>query len=152
MSLEKAGLDLAHKDESVRVQDDLYRHFNGGWLKTAVIPADRATDGAFIKLRIQSEERVREIIESATGSDEATKISNIYKSFMDADAVNAKGGSPIAAELAEVDAISSITDFTSTLSKLEARGVSGIFGTFMGGMAVTLVFGTSNGGILSFKK
>jgi predicted metalloendopeptidase len=50
---------------------------------------------------------------------------------MDADAVNAKGGSPIAAELAEVDAISSITDFTSTLSQLEARGVSGIFGTFI---------------------
>ena len=75
MSLEKAGLDFAHKDESVRIQDDLYRHFNGQWLKTAVIPADRATDGAFIKLRIQSEERVREIIENATGSDEATKIS-----------------------------------------------------------------------------
>ncbi len=131
MSLEKAGLDLAHKDDSVRVQDDLYRHFNGAWLKTAVIPADRATDGAFIKLRIQSEERVREIIENANGSEEATKISNIYKSFMDADAGNAKGGTPISAELAEVDAISSITDFTSTLSKLEARGVSGIFGTFI---------------------
>ena len=100
-------------------------------MKTAVIPADRASDGAFITLRIQSEARVREIIEGANGSDEATKISNIYKSFMDADAVNAKGGAPIAAELAEVDAISSITDFTSTLSKLEARGVSGIFGTFI---------------------
>ena len=62
VSLEKAGLDFAHKDDSVRIQDDLYRHFNGQWLKTAVIPADRATDGAFIKLRIQSEERVREII------------------------------------------------------------------------------------------
>lgn len=126
-----AGLDLSHQDTSVRPQDDLYRHFNGGWLKTAVIPADRASDGAFITLRIQSEARVREIIEGATGSDEATKISNIYKSFMDADAVNAKGGAPIAAELSEVDAISSITDFTSTLSKLEARGVSGIFGTFI---------------------
>ena len=126
-----AGLDLSHQDTSVRPQDDLYRHFNGGWLKTAVIPADRASDGAFITLRIQSEARVREIIEGATGSDEATKISNIYKSFMDADAVNAKGGAPIAAELAEVDSISSLTDFTSTLSKLEARGVSGIFGTFI---------------------
>ena len=126
-----AGLDLSHQDTSVRPQDDLYRHFNGGWLKTAVIPADRASDGAFIALRIQSEARVREIIEGATGSDEATKISNIYKSFMDADAVNAKGGAPIAAELAEVDSISSLTDFTSTLSKLEARGVSGIFGTFI---------------------
>ena len=126
-----AGLDFSRLDESVRPQDDLYRHFNGSWLKTVEIPADRATDGAFMELRVQSEARVREIIEGATGSDEATKISNIYKSFMDADAVNAKGGAPIAAELAEVDAISSISDFTSTLSKLEARGVSGIFGTFI---------------------
>ncbi len=126
-----AGLDFSRQDETVRPQDDLYRHFNGGWLKTVEIPADRATDGAFMELRVQSEARVREIIEGATGSEEATKISNIYKSFMDADAVNAKGGSPIAAELAEVDSISSLTDFTSTLSKLEARGVSGIFGTFI---------------------
>ena len=131
MSLEKAGLDCAHKDESVRVQDDLYRHFNGRWLKSAVIPVDRAADGAFIKLRIQSEARVREIIEGATGSDEATKISNIYTSFMAADSVNAKGCSPIAGELAEVDSITSLQNFTSTLSKLEARGLSGIFGTFI---------------------
>ncbi len=131
MSLSKAGLDFTHKDSSVRPQDDLYRHFNGQWLKTAVIPADRATDGAFITLRIQSEARVREIIEGATGSDEATKISNIYKSFMDADTVNAKGCSPIAGELAEVDSITSLQDFTSTLSKLEARGLSGIFGSFI---------------------
>jgi len=129
--LSAAGLDFSHQDLSVRPQDDLYRHFNGQWLKTAEIPADRASDGAFITLRIQSEARVREIIEGATGSDEATKISNIYKSFMDAAAVNAKGGSPIAGELAQVDSITSLTDFVSTFSKLEARGTSGIFGTFI---------------------
>lgn len=131
MSLQKAGLDLAHKDESIRPQDDLYRHFNGGWLKSAQIPADRSSDGAFITLRIQSEARVREIIESASGSDEATKISNLYKSFMDSAAVESKGSSPIAAELAQVDSIETITDFVSTLTKLEARGVQGIFGTFI---------------------
>jgi len=129
--LSAAGLDFSNQDQSVRPQDDLYRHFNGGWLKTAVIPADRATDGAFMALRVQSEARVREIIEGATGSEEATKIAHIYKSFMDVDAVNAKGGSPIAAELALVDSISTITDFISTFSKLEARGTSGIFGTFI---------------------
>lgn len=118
-------------DESYRVQDDLYRHFNGTWLKTAQIPADRASDGSFVKLRIQAEARVREIIEGATGSDEATKISNIYASFMAEDVVNAKGCSPIAGELAEVDSITSLQDFISTLSKLEARGLSGIFGTFI---------------------
>ena len=131
MSIKKAGLDLSNQDVTVRPQDDLYRHFNGEWLKSAVIPADRAADGAFVTLRIQSEARVREIIESATGSDEATKISNIYASFMAADAVNAKGCSPIADELAEVDAITSLKDFISTLAKLEARGLSGIFGSFI---------------------
>jgi putative endopeptidase len=131
VSIKKAGLDFVHQDSSVRPQDDLYRHFNGGWLKTAEIPADRATDGAFVTLRIQSEARVREIIEKASGSDEATKISNIYASFMAADAVNAKGCSPIAGELAEVDSIASLKDFISTLAKLEARGLSGIFGTFI---------------------
>jgi putative endopeptidase len=50
---------------------------------------------------------------------------------MDAAAVNAQGGSPIAAELAQVDSISTLTDFVSTFSKLEARGTSGIFGTFI---------------------
>jgi putative endopeptidase len=131
VSIKKAGLDFSNQDSSVRPQDDLYRHFNGGWLSTAEIPADRATDGAFMALRIESEARVREIIESATGSDEATKISNIYASFMAADAVNAKGASPITNELNEVDAIASLKDFISTLSKLEARGLSGIFGTFI---------------------
>ncbi len=126
-----AGLDFSRQDQTVRAQDDLYRHFNGGWLKTAVIPADRATDGAFMALRVESEARVREIIEGAGGSDEATKIADIYKSFMDAAAVNAKGCSPIAAELALVDSISSLTDFISTFSQLEARGTSGIFGTFI---------------------
>jgi putative endopeptidase len=82
-------------------------------------------------LRVQSEARVREIIEGASGSDEATKIAHIYKSFMDSAAVNAKGCSPIAAELALVDSISTIADFISTFSQLEARGTSGIFGTFI---------------------
>jgi putative endopeptidase len=131
VSIKKAGLDFSHQDSAVRPQDDLYRHFNGGWLSTAEIPADRATDGAFMTLRIQSEARVREIIESATGSDEATKISNIYASFMAADAVNAKGAAPIENELKEVDSITSLKDFISTLAKLEARGLSGIFGTFI---------------------
>ena len=131
MSLEKSGLDFGHSDLAFRPQDDLYRHFNGGWLKSAQIPADRASDGAFITLRIQSEARVREIVETATGSDEATKLSNIYASFMDSAAVEAKGSSPISAELSKVDSINNLEDFVTALAQLEAKGVQGIFGTFI---------------------
>jgi putative endopeptidase len=72
--LSAAGLDFSHQDQSVRPQDDLYRHFNGGWLKTAVIPADRATDGAFMALRDQSEARPNfDAIKSLKTSHRSTK-------------------------------------------------------------------------------
>jgi len=131
VSISTTGLDFEHIDSSVRLQDDLYRHFNGAWLKSAEIPADRATDGAFIKLRDLSEKQVRAIIESASGSAEAQKISDVYASFMDADAIEAKGFSPIQADLDACDAIVSLSDFISTMSALEARGLGGIFGSFI---------------------
>ena len=131
MSTSTSGLDFDHIDSSVRIQDDLYRYFNGAWLKSAVIPADRATDGAFVTLRDLSEKQVRAIIESATGSPEATKISDLYTSFMDADAIEAKGFTPILKDLALCDSIQSLSDFTSTMSWLEARGLGGIFGSFI---------------------
>ena len=131
MSTSTSGLDFDHIDSTVRIQDDLYRYFNGAWLKSAVIPADRATDGAFVTLRDLSEKQVRAIIESATGSAEATKISDLYTSFMDADAIEAKGFTPILKDLALCDSIQTLKDFISTMSWLEARGLGGIFGSFI---------------------
>ena len=131
MSISTSGLDLDHIDSTIRIQDDLYRYFNGQWLKTATIPADRASDGAFITLRDLSERRVREIIESATGTSEATKIRDLYSSFMAADSIEVKGFTPIMKDLALCDSIQSLTDFISTMSWLEARGLGGIFGSFI---------------------
>jgi putative endopeptidase len=126
MSDLKSGIDTSWIDPSVRLQDDLFRHFNGKWLKETVIPEDRSNDGAFMVLRNQAEAQVRAIIESASGSVEAQKITDLFASFMDEAQIEKLGTSPIAADLAKVDAIDSIDDFISTMSWLEARGASGI--------------------------
>ena len=126
MSDLKSGIDTSWIDPSVRLQDDLFRHFNGKWLKETVIPEDRATDGSFTTLRIEAEAQVRDIIESASGSVEAQKITDLFASFMDVAQIEKLGTSPIAADLAKVDAIDSLDDFISTMSWLEARGASGI--------------------------
>ena len=131
MPINLSGLDFSHIDPTVRIQDDLYRHFNGEWLKIAVIPADRASDGAFATLRDLSEKQVRAIIESATGSPEATKIGDLYTSFMAADAIEAKGHAPILNNLALADSIQTLPDFISAMSWLEARGLGGVFGSFI---------------------
>ena len=43
-----SGVDLAHFDRSVRPQDDMFRHVNGGWLGRTEIPADRPMYGTFV--------------------------------------------------------------------------------------------------------
>src|SRR6185312_9059706 len=60
-----------HRDESVRPQDDLYRHANGTWLSSAQIPADQGSYGSFMALRDDSEAAVRAIIEAAAENRQA---------------------------------------------------------------------------------
>ena len=62
------SLDLTNVLSDVRPQDDLFRHVNGVWLRDAEIPADRARFGAFDELRMESEDRVRKIIDECAAS------------------------------------------------------------------------------------
>lgn len=115
-------------DPSIRPQDDLFRHFSGTWLDTYEIPADRASDGVSRELYDIAEVQVRQIIESASGSAEAQKISDLFKSFMDTDGIKSRGLSPLSSELAEIDAITDLSSFISTMGRLELGGIGGIFG------------------------
>ncbi|MFM6840988.1 MAG: M13 family metallopeptidase [Candidatus Planktophila sp.] len=115
-------------DPSIRPQDDLFRHFSGTWLDTYEIPADRASDGVSRELYDIAEVQVREIIESASGSDEAQKIGDLFKSFMDTDGIKNRGLTPLTSELAEIDAITDLSSFISTMGRLELGGIGGIFG------------------------
>ena len=128
----KSGIDLSHVDTAFTPGDDLYRYLNGGWLKSHQIPADRASDGVAYALHDEAEAQVREIIEGAhlikDGGADAQKIGDIYRSFMDTAAIEKLGTSPLSADLAAIDAITSKSDFISTMSRLEMKGVGGIFG------------------------
>ena len=132
------GIDTTQFDPSIRPQDDLFRHVNGPWLKSAEIPSDRATAGAFMTLYDEAEAKVREIVEAAgaasdagTGDDEQRKIGDLYASFMDEDRIEALGATPLEPELAKVDAIGSIEDFAGALGSLERSGVGSMFGLFI---------------------
>lgn len=88
-----------------RPQDDFYRAINGEWLDTYQMPPDRSSYGAFNKLAEDSEAAVREILEDDVTP--APKSSIIYNSFMDTDALEKLGISPIQPAL---DAVSSAKD------------------------------------------
>jgi len=123
-----SGIDSASLDPLVRPQDDLFRHYNGVWVREYEMPADRSSDGIFRKLHDEAEEQVRQIIETSSGVGEAQKIGDLYKSFMDTDAIKARGISPIIDDLASIDGITNLKEFITVMARLEMRGIGGIFG------------------------
>jgi len=103
-SARPSGLSLDQVDESVRIQDDLFGHVNGTWLREHEMPADRSSDGAFHALRDLSEERVREIVEEAAADEEQrdpegtlvpstdhARVGALYRMFMDTAAIERAG-------------------------------------------------------------
>ncbi len=124
----KSGIDRQFMNPAIRPQDDLFRHFAGTWLDTYEIPADRASDGVSRTLYDIAEVQVREIIETASGEGEAQKIGDLYKSFMDTEAIKARGLTPLAADLAAIDSITDLASFITTMAQLEMKGIGGVFG------------------------
>jgi putative endopeptidase len=129
------GIDIDQLDPEIRVQDDLFRHVNGRWLRNTQIKPDRATAGSFVELVDEAEEIVRRIIESAAaepGDDaDARRIGDLYASFMDTERIEGLGATPLTEDLATIDAITDVGSLVRTLGGFERQGVGGVFGLYI---------------------
>src|SRR5215216_6445056 len=94
-----AGIAIDDLDESVRPQDDLFRHVNGKWIARTEIPNDKARYGSFYVLAEEAEKAVRDIIveaQNAKSGTEERKLGDLYASFLDEARANELGASPLA--------------------------------------------------------
>ena len=128
----RSGIALGHMDSSVRPQDDLFRFVNGGWMKSAEIPSDRSSYGAFYWLIENAEKQVREIIEELAAAPQAPgsigqKIGDLYKSFMNEERINSLGAAPVKPDLDRAFAVRTLPEFIATLGEFETRGLGGFF-------------------------
>nr|WP_090341284.1 M13 family metallopeptidase [Mycolicibacterium malmesburyense]CRL71067.1 endothelin-converting enzyme [Mycolicibacterium malmesburyense] len=133
----RSGIDLSYVDADARPQDDLFGHVNGRWLTEYEMPGDRATDGAFRSLYDRAEEHVRDLIteaaaaaNAAPGTDEQ-RIGDLYASFMDEQAVAARGVQPLLEELAAIDAADSPDALARVLGALQRSGIGGGTGVYV---------------------
>ena len=125
----RSGIVLTDLDPSVRPADDLFRHVNGQWLATHVIPADRAVDGSFRTLHDEAQEHVRDIItdlgeQVAAGAADAekAKIGAAYASFMDTERIESVGLAPLEEDLAPVRAAGDKDALLHALAALQRTG------------------------------
>ncbi len=127
------GIDLTQIDKNVDPGDDFYEYVNGEWLKNFEIPADRARYGSFSLLAEKSEQRVRYIIEdlAAEKPDANTlpgKIAAYYNAYMDVNAINAAGLSPVSGMMDEIYAAKTREDLARLFGQ---PGFSSPFGGYV---------------------
>ncbi len=122
--------------ESVRPQDDLFRHINGRWIDAFTIPDDRAGDGAMRELFDTAETKVRAIIRAVVDDPQETgtegqKVADLFTSFMDLERINDLGVTPLESTFAAIDAAESKTELANLLGRLETEGIGGLLGGYV---------------------
>ncbi|TQC44709.1 M13 family peptidase [Rhodococcus sp. WS4] len=128
------AFDTSELDSAIGPCDNLYGFVNGTWLAETTIPDDESGYGVFNQLRDKSLDTQRGIAESAAddlGREDAnsdrSKIGALYESAMDEKSIDDAGFTPLAPELARVDAIASPADVAKFLTEDAADGGSILF-------------------------
>jgi putative endopeptidase len=119
---ETHGISVANMDRSVTPGDNFYLYANGDWIKRTVIPADRAGIGVFSTLDDMANKNTAALIQESAKADapagsEARKIADLYNSYMNESAIEAKGLTPLHPQLAAIAAIHTKGDLARALGE-----------------------------------
>jgi putative endopeptidase len=130
-------------DRSVKPGDDFYRYANGNWLARVAIPSGQSSYDTRAVLTETTSRRVRDLIQDAAAGHAikgsvAQKVGDYYASFMDQNAIEAKGLTPLADEIALIAAITnkaSLSAYLGTTLNTEVDGLTAnadhIFGVWV---------------------
>ena len=120
-----SGVDLQWVDDSVRPQDDIYRHLHGKWLDSFQIPNDRALHTALTEISDATDEQLKTIVlglaqADATGHLQGTdrKIADLYASFMDEPRLEALGSQPLEGEFRRIARLRGAQEFPALIAHL----------------------------------
>jgi putative endopeptidase len=124
------GVNRAFIDTTCAPCRDFFTYANGGWLKTATIPAAYASAGAARDLVDRNAEALHRVLDAAaagvdTARDSTTgKLGAFYASCMDSARAEQAATSPIFDELRAIAAIRKRSALTDAMARLNLLGIS----------------------------
>jgi len=136
------GIALENMDNTVRPNDDFFRHVNGAWIDKTEIPDDQTSWGGFNQLRKKTDADVLEIlnkaikernfpkVKDAQGNEvdsDQEKAVNYYESIMDTVSRNKQGKSPLKPFLSKVNALISKKDIQEYITNMAPYGGGGFY-------------------------
>ncbi len=120
------ALDTRDLDPKTPACRDFYQYANGGWLNATPVPPGRESIGTFDVLiernRAQQEALLQEILQQPKSELDGI-IADFVASGFDEAGVEAAGLGPVAALLAEVDALAKPKQLPQLLARWHARGI-----------------------------
>jgi putative endopeptidase len=126
-------LQRAYMDVSVRPGDDFFRYANGTWIDGLKIPDDKTSYGAMNIVAEETDQKVRQLLESTakiTSAEKGSvvrKISDFYATGMDVEKIEADGLTPLKDEFARIDKIASLADVREAIIYFHTRGLAILF-------------------------
>ncbi len=125
------GFDLEGMDTSVDPGNDFFRYANGEWLDSTEIPADLSNYGMFTELALEAEQQVQDIILTLaeTGGEAGTieqQVGDLYASWMNTDALEARGLEAVEPLIADINAAETHEDFAALFATLEHQALYGV--------------------------
>ncbi len=130
------AIDLTNLDPSIAPNEDFYQYATGGWQEKNPLKAEFARYGSFDVLRENNEKRINELFAAMakTTAEPGTieqKISDLYKMGLDSVRLNAEGTTPLAADLAAIDAIHDRASLAAAVATIHTTAGNPLFGLYV---------------------
>ncbi|NQW04991.1 MAG: M13 family metallopeptidase [Acidobacteria bacterium] len=109
------GVDLTAQKADTKPGDDFWTFANGAWNDRTEIAADRTSAGVGVILADQAEQQVRDLMTDLAAKPDlygasGKQIGDMYASWMDEAAIEARGTTSLEPHLAKIAAVKDLTD------------------------------------------
>ena len=125
------GFETTGMDLSVDPGDDFYAYANGTWAANTAIPSDKSNYSMFGALSDLSQKRTRTIIEEEA-ADPESRIGALYRSYMDVDAINAMGLTPLDGVREDLAGVTDLASYAAFIGDYAKYGGGGVFAPYVG--------------------
>jgi putative endopeptidase len=137
LQAQNPGIRFSYIDSSASPANDFYNFCNGKWQKTFVLPESDARYGSFNEINENNLKKIKVILDAASANaaaapnTDAQRLRDFYNTAMDSVKSDKLGIEPVAAQLAQIDKVTTIDELMALKFEFEKIGINLFFASYV---------------------